>query len=68
MSFLLLEEIKSDKLSDVGSGPLVNIQKDFRLEHSTSHPISLNNSGANPLAAPPPISTTTTLDYFLNFL
>ena len=58
MSFLLLEEIKSVRLSDVGSGPLVHPER-FSFRISTLHPISFNNSGANPFAAPPPISTTT---------
>ena len=57
MSFLLLEEVKSVKLSDVGSGPLVHPER-FSFRISTLHPISFNNSGANPFAAPPPISTT----------
>ena len=58
ISFLLVTEINSDNSSDVGSGPLEHPESSS-FSTLTLHPIFFNKSGANPFAAPPPISTTT---------
>ena len=57
MSFLDVAAIKSVKLSVVGSGPLVQLSR-FSLITLTLHPNCPNKFGANPFAAPPPISIT----------
>ena len=57
ISFLIDANDNSDNSSDVGSGPLEHPDdSSFRTE--TSHPTFFNRFGANPFAAPPPISTT----------
>ena len=57
ISFSDVPAIRSDKLSVVGSGPLVQLLI-FSLITFTLHPNCLNKFGANSFAAPPPISIT----------